>query len=242
MPRQRSSKWLSYEDAREFVQKEQIQSRQQFLKWYQDNKPRRIPKHPERVYTQPNEWTSWNDFLGTDNEFNKTRHNWRPFNEAVQWAHKQNIAGGKIGWLKWVDENEDGLPEDIPRRPDLAYKRQWMSWKHWLGDAVVEKVEAQQKTQSAAVFYIIQEREYSNVANVFTVGVETGGVSALKDRWTQEKFQVVRLYKFKPEKKQDIDHLINQLSSPYFGNNNVRAVINVHELAWELTSILDPIQ
>lgn len=231
---------MSFEEAKEFVRDQGVQSRQQYLDWWDENKPKALSKYPQRVYTK--EWDGWNDFLGTNNEFNKTRRNWRSFEEAVIWVHKQNIQGGKNGWLEWVKENEDNLPEDIPKRPDITYKKHWLSWKHWLGDAVTEKVEAQQQAQSAAVYYVIRERDYQHVQNVFTFGVEDGGIAGLKDRWKHEQFQVVKMFEYRRDKAVQVEKVVNSLSTPYFGDTFVRAVPNIHDLCWELISVLEPIQ
>ncbi len=231
---------MSFEDAKEFIQDQQVQSRQQFLDWHDENKPKALSKYPQRVYTD--EWNGWNDFLGTNNEFNKTRRNWRTLEEAILWVHKLNLSGGKDAWLKWVKENTSDLPEDIPKRPDITYKKDWMSWKHWIGDAVAEKVEAQQKAQSAAIYYIIKQQEYGEVANVYSFGIESGGVAALKDRWSVEKFQVIRMYHFDQSVGKQVNEIVENLSTPHFGSAQVRAVPNIHDLCWELTNVLDQIR
>jgi hypothetical protein len=239
MPRKRSDKWMTFEEAKEFIQSQGVQSRQQYIDWWDDNKPKSLSKYPQRVYTD--EWEGWNDFLGTNNEFNKTRRSWRSFEEAVIWVHKQGIQGGKPGWLQWVKDNPDSLPEDIPKRPDITYKKDWLSWKHWLGDSVTERVEAQQTARSAAVYYIIREKDYAHVNNVYSFGIEPGGVAALKDRWKLEQFQVVKLFQFDTQRAPEVEKIVTSLSTPYFGDGSVRAVPNIYDLCWELVGVVDPI-
>lgn len=239
MARKRSNKWMSFEEAKEFIQGQGVQSRQQYIDWWDENKPKTLSKYPQRVYVE--EWEGWNDFLGTNNQFNQKRRAWRSFEEAVLWVHQLGIEGGRNGWLAWVKENEDKLPKDIPKRPDITYKKDWMSWKHWLGNSVAEKVEAQQVARSAAIYYVIRERDYENVANVYTFGVELGGVSALKDRWQHEQFRVVKMYEFHPERVQEVEQVVKTLSSPYFDSTDARIVPNIHDLCWELVGILDPL-
>lgn len=228
---------MTFEEAKEFVQNEGVSSRQQFLNWWDKNKPSKLSKYPQRVYTK--EWQGWNDFLGTNNEFNKTRRNWRSFEEAVLWVHALGLQGGKPGWLEWVKENSDALPEDIPKRPDIVYKKEWMTWKHWLGDKVAERVEAQQKARSATIYYIIREREHAQVANVYTFGIESNGVSGLRERWNHEKFQVVKMFEFDRDKADLVDRIVENLSNEYFGEKHVRAVPNIHELCWQLNEHLE---
>jgi hypothetical protein len=232
---------MPFEEAKEFIQGQGVQSRQQYLDWWDDNKPKALSKYPQRVYDK--EWQGWNDFLGTNNEFNKTRRAWRSFDEAVVWVHKQGIQGGKPGWLQWVKEQGDNLPEDIPKRPDITYKKNWLSWKHWLGDSVTERVEAQQSARSAAVYYIIREKDFAAVTNVYTFGVEMGGVSALRERWNHEKFQVIKMFEFRSDKAPEVERVVKTMSAPYLGAEkaSIRTVVNIHELCWELVDLLEPI-
>lgn len=239
MARKKSKKWMTYEEAKEFVRAQGVQSRQQFLDWHDENKPKSISKYPQRVYIK--EWVGWNEFLGTNNEFNNTRRNWRSMSEAILWVHKLGLQGGKQAWLDWVKDHGDDLPEDIPKRPDIVYKKEWLSWKHWLGDKVAEKIEAQQKAQEAAIYYIIRERENAHVNNVFTLGIERDGIAALKDRWKVEKFQVVKIFEFNHSKVEQVEQVVNTLSHPYVDQANVRVVPNIYELCWQLSDYLDAI-
>lgn len=231
---------MTFAEAKELVREQGVQSRQQFLDWFDENKPKRLSKYPQRVYTK--EWEGWNDFLGTNNEFNKTRRNWRSYNEAVLWVHQLGLQGGKNAWLEWVKENDDKRPEDIPKRPDIVYKTEWTTWKHWLGDKVAERVEAQQKAREAAIYYVIRQRDYASVANVYTVGVESKGVAGLRERWENEKFQVVKMFQFDSSKAHEIEQVVERCSKSYFGEKFVRAVPNIHEMCWELNNHLDVVK
>ncbi len=231
---------MEFEEAKAFVREQGVQSRQQFIDWFDENKPKRLSKYPPRVYTK--EWKGWNDFLGTNNEFNKTRRNWRSFGESVLWVHQLGLQGGKPAWLEWVKENGDNLPEDIPRRPDLVYKSEWMTWKHWLGDKLAERVEAQQKAREAAVFYVIREEQYATVANVYSIGVEVKGIAALRERWEAEQFQVIKMFHFESDRSAEVDAIVDRCSKPYFGEKFVRAVPNIHEMCWEINNCLELIR
>lgn len=240
MARKKSTNWISYQEAVDLVRSEGLGSRQQYLDWWDSNKPRRLSKYPHRIYS---EWTSWNDFLGTNNTFNQGKKATRPYGEAVLWVHKQGIEGGRAGWLAWLEQHGEDLPEDIPTRPDFKYKKDWVSWKHWLGDHVVEKVEAQQKAVvDNSIYYIIREQDYSHVSNVYTFGLEKGGISALKERWQTEKFSVVKLYKFDARQIDSIKKIVEECSKPYYDGTNTRMVTNIHNLCWELINVLEPVQ
>lgn len=39
----------------------------------------------------------------------------------------------KQAWLNYYDNNEFLEKDRIPRRPDIVYKDEWISWADWLG-------------------------------------------------------------------------------------------------------------
>ncbi len=213
-----------------------IPSRGKYIEWWDRNKPKALPRFPYRVYK---EWTTWNDFLGTNNKFQETGKKWRPLDEAIVWAHKKKFATSKQ-WMDWCRDNKEDLPKDIPARPDLVYDR-WRSWNHWLGNKPVEKVEAQQEAVKRKVFYVIREAD-APAGNVFTFGTEDGGVSALKDRWEREKFTVMKLFWFDPMQSGKIKEIIDALSTPYYGEERKRIVSNIHEVLWYLEMNLEVVR
>jgi len=227
---------LPFEEAREFVRKECIGSRKQYNEWHKANKPKKIPRFPNRAYAD--EWKGWNDFLGNDNSFDNKPKPYRPFVEAMAWAHKLGLKGQKE-WLEYVNANRETFPEDIPTRPDVVYD-DWLSWMHWLGNRPQEKVEAAQKVEKeSAIFYCIQEKEYANQSTIFTFGIEKGGVSALKENWQMSKsFNVVRLFQHDPNVMDDVQRVINAHSTPYYGASKVRICPNINELLFEVSNYL----
>jgi hypothetical protein len=232
--RPKNENYLSWNDARDFVRGELIPSRGKFFEWWERNKPKAIPRFPYRVYK---EWTSWNDFLGTDNKFNeKAGRSWRPIDEATVWVHKQKL-GSQAQWMEWCKQ-PGNLPEDIPARPDLVYD-QWRSWNHWLGNKPVESIEAKQQAQHTVVYYIIHQGDVP--LNVFTYGLESGGVSALKERWERDKFDVCKLFWYDSNKAAVVKQIVEAFSSPYLGDDRQRITPNVYELIWHLQVHLETI-
>ena len=187
---------IPFEEARELIRKECIGSRKQYNEWHKSNKPKKIPRFPNRAYAE--QWEGWNDFLGNDNSFDNKPKAYRPFAEAIAWAHRLGLKGFEE-WLNYVKENRETFPKDIPTRPDVVYD-DWLSWMHWLGNRPREKVEAAQKVErESSIFYCIQEKQYADQGTIFTFGIEKGGVSALKENWEMTKsFQVVRLFRHDP--------------------------------------------
>jgi len=228
---------LPFEEVREFIREECIGSRAQYIEWHKANKPKQIPRYPNRAYED--EWTDWNDFLGNNNEFDNTKKTWRPLAEAIAYVHTLNLAGEKE-WLKYVRENREDIPEDIPNRPDIVYD-DWRSWMHWLGNRVQEKVEAQQQVQkSSTIFYIIQEREYAHRTNVFSFGIEKGGVSGMRDDWEMSKnFTIVRMFEYNESEMENVQKLIDRMTTGYYGANTIRICPNIHDLIWEISNHLE---
>lgn len=61
----------------------------------------------------------------------KPRNNWRPFEEARDFAHGLGLKN-KTEWITWA--KNDACPKDIPIYPDSCYKTNgWISWGDWLG-------------------------------------------------------------------------------------------------------------
>lgn len=223
---------LPFESAREFIRSQYIGSRKQYTEWYNANKPKKIPKYPNRAYAD--EWKGWNDFLGTNNKFDNTQRTYRPFPEALAWANKLGLVS-YAEWLDWLKENKATMPTDIPTRPDLIYD-DWLSWPHWFGSKLKQKVEAQQKVQKeSAIFYVIQEREYADQRTVFTFGVERGGVSGLKDRWElSQNFRVIKMFEYDDTQMKRVYDVLNRASTPYYGMEKTRIVPNINQLVWDI--------
>ena len=231
--RPRNENYLSFDEAREFVRSELLPSRGKFFEWWDRNKPKAIPRFPYRVYP---EWISWNDFLGTSNKFNdKIGTKWRSIEEACVWVHTLKVSSYNE-WMEYCRTHE--LPEDIPARPDLVYNG-WRSWNHWLGNRPVEATEAKMDAQKIQVFYIIHEP--GTPENVFTFGVESMGITALKQRHEHDPFTVIRLFWHDPLRYAVVKQIIDMNSTPYLGSDKQRIVPNVWEIIWHIQMQLEMI-
>ena len=229
---------LPFEEARDIVRLECIGSRKQYTDWHKANKPKKIPRFPNRAYEDL--WEGWNDFLGNDNSFDNTPKPYRPFAEGMAWAHRLGLKGQQE-WLEYVRNNREGIPDDIPTRPDVVYD-DWLSWMHWLGNRPQEKVEAaQQVEKQSSIFYCIQEKQYKTEAsNIFTFGIERGGVSALKENWelTNKSFYVVRMFHFDSAEMEAVQSIIQRQTTGHYGSNKVRITPNVNQLLYDIGNLL----
>lgn len=232
--RPRTHAYIPFEEARAFIREELIPSKSKYEEWWDQNKPKTIPRYPYRAYGK--EWTSWNDFLGTNNKFRDTKAvKWRPFEDAVKWAHTLGLK--KMDEWKDFCKREGMLPDDIPQRPDLTYST-WQGWGYWLGNKPVEAVRAQQEIAAKTnVFYVI--RDQGSPMNVLTVGIEKQGLSAIKRRWEDEKFDILRLYWYDVRAANHVRHVLEGLSTPYLGEERLRLVPNVSELLYHIELFLE---
>jgi len=227
---------IPFDEARTLIRSQCIGSRKQYQEWHKANKPKQIPRYPNRAYAD--EWKGWNDFLGTDNSFDNKKRPYRPLAEAIAWVHTLNL-GGQQEWLDYCTNNRDVMPQDIPTRPDIVYD-DWLSWMHFLGNKPRQKVEAQQKVvRQSTIFYVIQEKEYADHSTIFTFGLEKGGVSGLKDRWEMTKnFNLIKMFVYEEDQMANVQKAIERLSTAYYGATKTRIVPNINELVWEISNYL----
>lgn len=178
---------IPFNEAKKVVHAERIESVSQYKKWHDLNKPAGIPKRPDRAYL--GEFTTWNDYLGNDNEFPIKRRTYRSFNEARAFAQALNISK-RQDWFDFCDRGEK--PEDIPRRPDLYYREsgQWVSWGNFLGVTLTAKTDTLKETNT--IFFIIYNpKAYKNY---FRCGLTNGGIASINDFITKINGRVVCAY------------------------------------------------
>jgi superfamily II DNA or RNA helicase len=114
--------YLSFEDARDFVMKLNLNNQEEWVNYVNKNKIQNIPKRASQTYENKG-WAGWKDFLGTTNS-----KKYQPYEKAKEWALLNNIVTKK----KW---KESQLRQDFfPINPDYCseYKDQWVSWDDFL--------------------------------------------------------------------------------------------------------------
>lgn len=231
--RKNTGKYVSYEEACEFIKGELIQSRSKYFEWFDRHKPKDIPRFPYRIYHK--EWIGWNEYLGNNNTFGT--HNvgkWRSYEEAMMYVHTLDI----INYTQWIECcKADKIPDDIPSRPDLIYPK-WRTWNHWLGNKVAEAIEAKREADGRIqIYYIIHEVGVPE--NVLTFGIEPNGLSGLKDRWDRERFTIIRAFWYDRNEAEYINNVVGNLSSQYLGEDRQRIVPNFWEVIYYLEQKLD---
>jgi len=148
MPKINTSKYHSFEQAREFVREQKIEKKDDYLKWSKTpNKPAHIPANPVSVYNE--QWIGWGDWLGTGSVANQNRE-FRSFSLARDHIRTLKISGkdSYIAWAKTADR-----PKDIPALPNISYKFEWKGWADWLGSKTVA-------TRKKVFWEFLKAREY----------------------------------------------------------------------------------
>ena len=120
--------WRPFEEAREFVRSLGLKSYKEYNAWTKTaERPKDIPVSPPLTYKNKG-WVSMSDWLGTANTY---KIDWRPFEEAREFARSLDLKGEKE-YRQWA--KTDARPLDIPSAPRNVYKNNgWVSMGDWLG-------------------------------------------------------------------------------------------------------------
>ena len=120
--------WMSFHDAKTFIQSEDLKSSTEFRKWKKSGKkPTNFPSVPEKIYKD--EWISWGDFLGTGYISTRTRK-WMSFQEAKTFIQSQGVTNASE-FNTWKKAKK--RPKNFPSAPWKTYKNEWISLEHFLG-------------------------------------------------------------------------------------------------------------
>ena len=133
--------YRSFEEARKFARSLKLTSS---IKWYgyckSGKRPDDIPGNPSRIYKNKG-WNGWGDWLGTGSIASQNMQ-YRPVKEAKEFVRKLKLKDIKE-WKEYCKSGE--LPKNIPTNPNRTYKKEWKSWRDWLGN---DKVTNQEKAKN----------------------------------------------------------------------------------------------
>jgi len=128
----KEDQYLSFEEAREFSRSLGFKTPRDWQVYCIGKnkkhglKPDNIPRSPEQVYRRVG-WKSYKDWL-------KKAGGFRLFSDARVFVKTLNLSH-KDEWQKYCIGEIKGLvkkPNDIPRDPDLRYRKEWINWNDWL--------------------------------------------------------------------------------------------------------------
>jgi hypothetical protein len=160
-PDARISRWRSFEQARAFARCLRLASQSEWWAFVRGDAsrdiqlPDDIPKSPHAAYAKRG-WTSWGDFLGTDNPARQLIR-YRPFKQARAYVRSLGLANA-VEWKKLCARKEGNrrvLPPDIPSSPDRVYADQgWISFGDWLGNEHVHASKIEYRSYDEARAFV----------------------------------------------------------------------------------------
>ena len=127
----KNKNWMSYEEAKEFLQVQGIKTSTEFRKWRQSGlRPVNFPSKPSDIYKE--KWKSWPDFLGTGTKVQE----WLSYQSAKAFIQSEGVTSQNL-YYKWRKEGHK--PPNFPSNPDRFYKKEWKGWSDFLGTSKVKK-------------------------------------------------------------------------------------------------------
>ena len=165
-----ASRWMSYEEASLYIQRERIDGSPikgvaKFRQWSQSGeRPSRFPSDPWRVYADKG-WVDWFHFVGTTPR-NPTGQ-WMSYEEASLYIQRERIDRSPINEArKFHQWSQSGKrPSRFPANPWRVYAgKGWVNWFHFLGTTP----KGQWMSYEEARKYIQGERIDGSPINGFT--------------------------------------------------------------------------
>jgi hypothetical protein len=244
----RTRRVLPYEEAKEALKDECLDSIRSYQKWFNFNMPSILAKFPERAYRD--EFKGWKDYLSIpDGRFNAfggdKQQKYRLYQEAKAWAHTLHLKN----YSEWVEYTKREIangtfPVDIPRHPPTAYQRYWLSWPTWLGTTVSAKLQnVQFLVDKKSQHVLIIGKDNDDPSNVYYVKIINGTSTDVHQHITHYNndgyCNVQVLYTF------DVYNnlvLAKKIIAAFASDNVSDAsmiVHNIHQLLWELNCNFD---
>lgn len=234
------TKFAPFQTARQAALELNLNSRAAYITWHKANNPTYLPRYPNRVYK---EFTSWNDWLGTQNVFApnvNNNKNIRPYWEGVKWAQKiaaDNDLNTMQAWIDYTNRPGVEIPDDIPIRPDTAYKEfVGNGWNVWLGKDIRGRLKAAR--HNTHIFAICSYWALNVPKNYYAFVHAPTGVAEMKQKIGNVKDLVVyRTYYWEAELADQINELFKRFAKDQ-GDGKMFCP-NLNALIFELDMILE---
>ncbi|KAL7509188.1 hypothetical protein ACHAXN_006233 [Cyclotella atomus] len=118
----KSKRLYSFDEARKIARGHGFSSRQEFID-YDCAGAYQLPKDPDLVWKD--DWRGWDDFLGVPLPFEEGREVARSLVGVDTEEDYMNLIKSKT-----IPDND--AASRLPYRPDLLYKKEWISWEDFL--------------------------------------------------------------------------------------------------------------
>ncbi|PJB11029.1 MAG: hypothetical protein CO120_01755 [Gammaproteobacteria bacterium CG_4_9_14_3_um_filter_38_9] len=125
MTTKRAKKIKSFTEVQEWAQKKGFINSRQWYDWHKSNKkPKNIPLHPNRVFTD--EWQGWPHFFGRKDRTNA--RGYLSYQDAVVFNRKHKIKSVK----EYKAFLKDCKNCNLPKTPNYFYGDEWRGWGDYL--------------------------------------------------------------------------------------------------------------
>lgn len=232
-PSGRKRTTLPYEKARTIILDETIGSSTQYEKWYKFNRPSNIPRNPDQIYKD--KWNGWNHYLGNNNVSfveEARKRTYIKYDEA-------HVIVRKLG-LKRIEDwralcKAQKVPDGIPKRPDLYYRKHWISWKQFLGYDHLERI----IEEVSATKYLFVAKYYNMPQNVFKIDITNVKLEKMVEYARHQQFKLIKVYEY--EEGFDYKFYITRYGQPYWGGEQGDyELYNVHSLIMDFDTRMLP--
>lgn len=232
------SKMYSYEEAKAIVAKMNIQNG---FVWKETvgrlfPRPSRMPLCPDLVYKA--QWEGWTTFLGHEQKSIRhpgpptpptlpyKGHEYRPFEEAMKMVAKLGLKSN-VEYAQW----RSNYPHtDLPWQPDLTYGEEWLGWGPFLGTKPLTSI-----LTDTTVMYI--GRRPTDPGNVYIIAKEELGKSELMHRAVREGFKVLRVWKYDPTLREEVEKVL-EMNATEYGPDPDYIVGNIFGLYGDMMNVL----
>lgn len=127
MTKPHNKKWLSYQQASEWAQSQNIMTYDQWADRCAAGLPEGVPMDPQTVYRD--EFVGWHEFLGVQLSRDGRKVFWS-YERARDWARSAGVKSGR----QWKIMAKEGvLPSGVPAQPYKVYMVQFLNWGEFLG-------------------------------------------------------------------------------------------------------------
>lgn len=122
-----NTKWLSYQQASEWAQSQNIMTCDQWNERCAIGLPEGVPADPETVYGE--DFVGWHKFLGVQLSRDGRKVFWG-YERVRDWARSAGVRTG----AQWKQMSKDGLlPVGVPAQPYKVYIGRFVDWGEFLG-------------------------------------------------------------------------------------------------------------
>ena len=123
--------YISYIECKEYIKQKlpEIKNKKYWTNLDKSKLPIFIPKRPDYIYKKTNEWISWESFLNSDLSPRSKSKLFLKFEDAKSYIQKLKFKD-QYEFSKFIEDNDIDF---IPKRPDSAYKKDWLGYIDFLG-------------------------------------------------------------------------------------------------------------